>query len=66
MGSRFLGRRIAQALLTILFIILLNFILFRAMPGSPERVLTRNPNISAQVKENLREKWGVGQATLRR
>lgn len=59
MGSRFLGRRIAQALLTILFIILLNFILFRAMPGSPERVLTRNPNISAQVKENLREKWGL-------
>lgn len=59
MGSRFLGRRIAQALLTILFIILLNFILFRAMPGSPERVLTRNPNISAEVKDQLRAKWGL-------
>ena len=59
MGSRFLGRRIVQALLTILFIILLNFILFRAMPGSPERVLTRNPNISAEVKDQLRAKWGL-------
>ncbi len=59
MGSRFLGRRLVQALLTILFIILLNFILFRMMPGSPERILTRNPNISAEVKEQLRAKWGL-------
>lgn len=59
MGSRFLARRIAQALLTIAFIVLLNFILFRMMPGSPERVLTRNPNISAEVKVALRAKWGL-------
>lgn len=59
MGSRFLARRVLQAVLTILFIVLLNFILFRMMPGSPERVLTRNPNISAEVKANLREKWGL-------
>ena len=48
-----------QAALTILFIVLLNFILFRMMPGSPERVLTRNPNISAEVKTQLRVKWGL-------
>lgn len=59
MGSRFLARRIAQALLTIAFIVFLNFILFRMMPGSPERVLTRNPNISAEVKVALRAKWGL-------
>jgi peptide/nickel transport system permease protein len=29
------------------------------MPGSPERILTRNPNISAEVKVALREKWGL-------
>jgi peptide/nickel transport system permease protein len=58
-ASHFLARRIVQALLTILFIVLLNFILFRMMPGSPERVLTRNPNISAEVKLQLREKWGL-------
>ena len=59
MGSAFLGRRLVQALLTILFIVMLNFILFRMMPGSPERLLTRNPNISAEVKADLREKWGL-------
>ena len=59
MGSAFLARRIVQAILTILFIVLLNFILFRMMPGSPERILTRNPNISAEVKAQLREKWGL-------
>ncbi len=59
MGSQFLVRRVIQALLTILFIVLLNFILFRMMPGSPERVLTRNPNISAEVKVALRAKWGL-------
>ena len=59
MGSGFVARRLVQASLTILFIVVLNFILFRMMPGSPERVLTRNPNISAEVKQNLREKWGL-------
>lgn len=59
MGSRFFARRVIQAILTILFIVALNFILFRMMPGSPERVLTRNPNISAQVKADLRVKWGL-------
>jgi peptide/nickel transport system permease protein len=58
-ASGFLVRRLIQAVLTIMFIVVLNFILFRMMPGSPERVLTRNPNISAEVKVALREKWGL-------
>ncbi len=59
MGSRYIGRRVVQAALTILFIVVLNFVLFRMMPGSPERVLTRNPNITAEVKEQLRARWGL-------
>jgi len=58
-ASGFLGRRLIQALLTILFIVVLNFLLFRAMPGSPDRVLTRNPNISADARAALRERWGL-------
>jgi peptide/nickel transport system permease protein len=60
-GSRYLGRRVVQAFLTILFILVLNFFLFRMMPGSPDRILTRNPNISAEVKAELRAKWGLDQ-----
>jgi peptide/nickel transport system permease protein len=59
MGGAFLGRRLISAAFTIFFIVVLNFILFRMMPGSPERILTRNPNISAEVKADLREKWGL-------
>ncbi|HEY7590240.1 MAG TPA: ABC transporter permease [Candidatus Limnocylindrales bacterium] len=59
MGSRYLGRRIVQALVTILMIVLLNFVLFRMMPGSPERAITRNPSISADTKAALRAKWGL-------
>jgi len=43
MGSRYLLRRILQAMLTIAGIVVLNFILFRAMPGSPER-MSHNPS----------------------
>jgi peptide/nickel transport system permease protein len=59
MGSRYLGRRVLQAFLTILFILFLNFFLFRMMPGSPDRILMRNPNISAAAKAELRERWGL-------
>lgn len=59
MGSRYLGRRVVQAAITIFFIIVLNFLLFRMMPGSPDRVITRNPNISAAAKAELRERWGL-------
>ena len=59
MGSRYLGRRVLQAIITIVGIVLLNFLLFRAMPGSPERVLLRNPNLSQAVLEAQKAKWGL-------
>jgi peptide/nickel transport system permease protein len=58
-GSRFILRRISQAFVTIVMIILLNFILFRAMPGSPERVLARNPNVTPAALEETRRRWGL-------
>jgi peptide/nickel transport system permease protein len=62
MGNRYFGRKVLQALATILAIVVLNFVLFRAMPGSPERVLLRNPNISAAAKAELRQQWGLDEA----
>jgi peptide/nickel transport system permease protein len=63
-GSRYLARRIVQAILTIVGIVLLNFILFRAMPGSPERILMRNPNLTQEVLEAQRAKWGLDKPLL--
>ena len=60
MGARYLLRRVAAALLTIGLIVILNFVLFRAMPGSPERILLgRMPGVTAQVLEATRERWGL-------
>ena len=59
MGSRYLARRVVQAIITIVGIVLLNFLLFRAMPGSPERILLRNPNLSQEVLEAQKAKWGL-------
>lgn len=59
MGSGYLGRRLFQALLTIVMIVLLNFILFRMMPGSPERAALRIPGVSQEVFENTRARLGL-------
>jgi peptide/nickel transport system permease protein len=58
-SGRYLGRRLAQAIVTIAAIVLLNFVLFRLMPGSPERVLLRNPNLSPEVVQATRIRWGL-------
>jgi peptide/nickel transport system permease protein len=58
MGSRYLTRRILQAVLTIVGIVLLNFVLFRMMPGSPERI-SHNPHASVAARAALRERWGL-------
>ena len=59
MGSGYLGRKVLQALLTILFVLIVNFLLFRAVPGSAERILLRNPHISQAQLEAQRERWGL-------
>jgi peptide/nickel transport system permease protein len=64
MSARYLVRKLVQAALTIFAIVILNFFLFRMMPGSPERVLLRNPNLSQQVIEETRKRWGLDKPLL--
>jgi peptide/nickel transport system permease protein len=59
-GARYLTRRLVSTGVTILLIVLLNFVLFRMMPGSPERVLLgRIPNVTPAVIQGTRERWGL-------
>jgi peptide/nickel transport system permease protein len=56
----YLARRLASAAVTIFLIVVINFILFRALPGSPERILLRGtPNVTAERLEQVRERWGL-------
>ncbi|MGZ3586093.1 MAG: ABC transporter permease [Candidatus Limnocylindrales bacterium] len=64
MRSGYLLSKITQAVITIILLVLLNFVLFRMMPGSPERVLGRNPNVSAAALEATRERWGLDKPVL--
>lgn len=59
MSGRYLGRKLLQAAVTIVAIVLLNFVLFRLMPGSPDRILFRNPNLDPSVIEAVRIRWGL-------
>jgi peptide/nickel transport system permease protein len=59
MGTRYFGRKLVSAMVTIVLIVLFNFILFRMMPGSPERALMRNPHINAEVLAATRQRWGL-------
>ena len=59
MGGSYLLRRLVQAILTIIAIVILNFFLFRMMPGSPERILLRNPHLTQATVEAARARWGL-------
>jgi peptide/nickel transport system permease protein len=58
-SGRYLGRKLVQALATIVAIVLLNFVMFRMMPGSPDRALGRNPNLTPEVLAAARARWGL-------
>jgi peptide/nickel transport system permease protein len=58
-GGRYFVRKLIQAVITIALIVLVNFILFRLMPGSPERALLRSPHVSAEVLAAKRAAWGL-------
>jgi peptide/nickel transport system permease protein len=58
-NARYLARQSAQAIFTIVMIVLLNFILFRMMPGSPDRVNPRNPNITVEQRQAAKARWGL-------
>ena len=60
MSARYILRRLVSAGVTVLLIVVLNFVLFRMMPGSPERVLLgRIPNVTPAAIEATRVRWGL-------
>jgi peptide/nickel transport system permease protein len=59
-GVQYVLRRLAAAIFTVVLIVLLNFILFRAMPGSPERILLgRMPGVTPEILQQTRDRWGL-------
>ena len=60
MKGGYLARRLVSAFITIVLITVVNFVLFRAMPGSPERVILRGtPNVTQAQLTAARQRWGL-------
>jgi len=56
----YLARKIGLAVITILVVVIINFLLFRVLPGDPVRsVIGRNVRISIQTQHALREQFGL-------
>jgi peptide/nickel transport system permease protein len=58
MTARYVVRKLLQAIVTVAAIVVLNFVLFRMMPGSPERA-TKNPHLTPEFVAAERAKWGL-------
>lgn len=58
MSGRYILRKLLASLVTIVAIVILNFVLFRMMPGSPERA-SKNPHLTPELVEANRVKWGL-------
>ncbi len=64
LGSRYILKKIGWALLTILFVIVLNFFLFRILPGDPARSGVRDPRLTAQAVEAIRVRFGLDKPVI--
>jgi len=58
-GSRYLLTKIGWAILTVLFVVVLNFFLFRVLPGDPARAGIRDPRMTLQAQQAIRERFGL-------
>lgn len=58
---RYIGKKLLAAFLTFLFVIVMNFFLFRILPGDPVKTLGRNQKLSAADMELLRKELSLDQ-----
>ena len=59
MKRNYLIKRILQAVITVLLVIVLNYILFRVMPGNPLAMIMRNPKASPEAVKKVEALFGL-------
>ncbi len=52
-------KKLLQAALTVLGVLILNYFLFRVMPGDPASMLARNPRMSSESIARINEMFGL-------
>ena len=61
---RMLLKRLGWALFTILFVVILNFFLFRILPGDPARQGIRDPRLSLETINAIRVRFGLDKPVI--
>jgi peptide/nickel transport system permease protein len=57
--ASFAASKLIAAVITILAITCVNFVIFRMAPGDPIRMMFRDPRVSAEQMQKVREKFGL-------
>ena len=57
--SDYIIKRLGWALFTIIFVIVLNFFMFRVLPGDPSKSGIRDPRLTAQMQAAIRASFGL-------
>jgi peptide/nickel transport system permease protein len=55
----FVLKKVVAAILTISVIVCANFVIFRMAPGDPVRIMFKDPRVSAENRELMRQKFGL-------
>lgn len=61
---RYVARRLGWAVFTVLFVIVLNFFLFRVLPGDPARSGLRDPRLTREAIEAIRVRFGLDKPVI--
>lgn len=64
MRTRAILQKAAWAVFTVVFVILLNFFLFRVLPGDPARAGMRDPRLRKEAVEALQARFGLDQPVI--
>jgi len=57
--KEYVGKRVGQGIITIILAVVLNFILFRIMPGDPTRAVSGDPRVDTATRLALIAKFGL-------
>jgi peptide/nickel transport system permease protein len=58
-NARYVLKRLGAALLSLIFVLCLNFVLFRMVKSDPVASLFRGRNVSQEAKDRLRQEFGL-------
>ena len=57
--SDYIIKRLGWAVFTIIFVVVLNFFMFRVLPGDPAKAGIRDPRLTLQAQQAIRERFGL-------